>query len=149
MCFRRRICDQLLHNGGSPFQESNILMTVLGTPLRLRSAWSHQSIGYNTNINTYSLRCYSSRQGAASGRRDLPQNIQYGVYGENLPGGIQAIMRWWRRLKPLKQELADLRRRLRRNKRGFDVSVLYIPPFAPQFDTNFPVLMFYPGLLID
>lgn len=42
--------------------------------------------------------------------------------GRNRENKFENIIRWWIRLKPWREEVATLKRRLRRHKAGFDVS---------------------------
>ncbi|CAL8096520.1 unnamed protein product [Calicophoron daubneyi] len=67
---------------------------------------------------------------------NLPQSTEFGAGGDNLPSGIQIFIRWLRRLRPLKTEIADLRRRIRRNKGGFDLKV----PALTRYFVRFPFL---------
>ncbi|TPP67722.1 putative complex I intermediate-associated protein 30 [Fasciola gigantica] len=60
----------------------------------------------------------------------LSPTSEFGPSTDQLPSGIQILLRWWRRLRPFKTELADLRRRFQRNKEGFD-------PYYPQLTRYF------------
>ncbi|KER28272.1 hypothetical protein T265_13621, partial [Opisthorchis viverrini] len=67
---------------------------------------------------------------------DKSQIGQPGMYGGALPSGIEMLLRWWHRLRPWKEELADLRRRIIRNKEGFDPPV----PNLTRYFVRFPFL---------
>lgn len=51
-------------------------------------------------------------------------NVQYVEQLEpKLPGPIYALVKLWFKIRPLKAELADLRRRIQRNKEGFETKI--------------------------
>lgn len=72
--------------------------------------------------------------------RRTPQRLKldkhFGLYDTRLPGGIGSLFRWWRRLRPLKVELRDLRRRIILGRWGFD----HIAGKLTRYFVRFPFL---------
>ncbi|CAH8583275.1 unnamed protein product [Heterobilharzia americana] len=70
-------------------------------------------------INRVSLYVQSNAQYSASNRRPMDYH-EIERLSNRLPAMMITAIKWWYKIRPLKVEIADLRRRLLRNKEGFE-----------------------------
>ncbi|XP_018651695.1 protein phosphatase methylesterase 1 (S33 family) [Schistosoma mansoni] len=90
------------------------LLTTRSTNLSIFLTAKH-----GISLHTQSNALYANKSGHLFRRL---MNVQYVEQLEpKLPGPIYALVKLWFKIRPLKAELADLRRRIQRNKEGFEV----------------------------
>ncbi|RTG91432.1 uncharacterized protein DC041_0007335 [Schistosoma bovis] len=77
---------------------------------------------HGVSLHTQSNALYTTRSRRLFSRL---MNVRYVEELEaKLPGPIYLLVKWWFKIRPFKVELADLHRRVLRNKEGFDVRPL-------------------------
>ncbi|CAH8579335.1 unnamed protein product [Schistosoma rodhaini] len=92
------------------------LLTTRSTNLSIFLTAKH-----GISLHTQSNALYANKSGHLFRRL---MNVQYVEQLEpNLPGPIYALVKWWFKIRPFKAELADLRRRIQRNKEGFETKI--------------------------
>ncbi|KAM3178105.1 hypothetical protein ACTXT7_003245 [Hymenolepis weldensis] len=113
-------------------------INVLNRMLRLTAASRHCIS--QTNATSLSSLLYTQQRG-----RGFTEVDRAG--GRNQAHRFEELIRWYMRLKPWREEIATLKRRLKRHKAGFDclLNPIFISNHAPLFEfiENKPIIMIW------
>ncbi|KAA3676850.1 uncharacterized protein DEA37_0014571 [Paragonimus westermani] len=112
------------------------------SPQRFFASWHARPLGclspYYCDLFEHFVALVAPTRAYATKRQpqDFPLDSHLGPHSDSIPGGVQLFLQWWRRLRPLRTELADARRRLKLNKHGMDPPL----PFLTRYFVRFPFL---------
>nr|AAP06186.1 similar to NM_073960 C50B8 [Schistosoma japonicum] len=82
------------------------------------------SLSIFLTVNRVSFHSQSNLLYASTSRRTSSTFIQrLEKYKDKMPLLVFVLIKWWLKIRPLKVEIADLRRRILRNKEGFDTKI--------------------------